>query len=185
MPALISEYVPQVFADRDSARRVRVAWAAWGAVLGLALLVVSVIVLAPVLRAHGGIALSQLAYAVFHVACHQMPERSFQIEGFPLAVCARCTGLYAGGLLGVAAYPFVRTLTRTDAPERMWLILAVVPTTVDFALGFFGIWENTHWSRFLSALLAGAATSFYVVPGMVGVSLARFRRPEGQQPAGI
>jgi uncharacterized membrane protein len=185
VPALISEYVPQVFADYESARRVRVAWLAWGAVLVLASLVVGVVVLAPVLRAHGEIALSQVIYAVFHFACHQMPERSFQIEGFPLAICARCTGLYVGGLLGVLAYPFVRALTHTDAPDRMWLILSVVPTTVDFALGFFGIWENTHWSRFLTALLAGAATSFYVVPGMVGVSLARFRRPEGQSPAGI
>ena len=121
----------------------------------------------------------------FHAVCHQIPERSFQIAGYPLAVCARCTGLYVGGLLGIAAYPMVRPLTRTDAPERVWLVLAVLPTTVDFALGFFGVWENTHWSRFLTALLAGAVAAFYIVPGLVDVGLARVRRPEGFSPAGI
>jgi len=65
------------------------------------------------------------------------------------------------------------------------LALAVLPTTVDFALGFFGIWENTHWSRFLTALLAGAGAAFYIVPGLVDLGLARVRRPEGFSPAGI
>jgi uncharacterized membrane protein len=183
MPALISEYVPQVFADDESARQGHVAAAAWGAVLVVACAAVGLIVLAPVLRARGAVLWSQVLYAVFHAACHQMPERSFHVAGYPLAVCARCTGLYVGGLIGVAAYPLARPLTRRDTPERAWLILALLPTTVDFALGFFGVWENTHWSRFLTALLAGAATAFYVVPGMVDVSLARFRRAEGQRHA--
>jgi hypothetical protein len=43
---------------------------------------------------------------------------------------------------------------------------------VDFALGFFGVWQNTHLSRFLTALLLGAVTAFYVVPGVVDLSLS-------------
>ena len=65
------------------------------------------------------------------------------------------------------------------------IVLAVLPTTVDFALGFFGIWENTHWSRFLTALVAGAVAAFYIVPGLVDLGLSRVRRPEGFSPAGI
>jgi len=185
MPASISEYTPQLVRDEGAARRARAAWAAWGLTVAVAASLVALIVFAPLARSRGHLLLSEVFYQFFHAVCHQMPERSFQIAGYPLAVCARCTGLYVGGLLGVAAYPMVRPLTRTDAPERVWLVLAVLPTTVDFALGFFGIWENTHWSRFLTALLAGAGAAFYIVPGLVDLGLARVRRPEGFSPAGI
>jgi hypothetical protein len=35
--------------------------------------------------------------------CHQRPERSFHRHGRPLAVCGRCTGLYASGAIGLLA----------------------------------------------------------------------------------
>jgi hypothetical protein len=51
-----------------------------------------------------------------------------------------------------------------------------VPTTVDFALGFFGVWANTHASRFLTALPLGVAVACFVVPGMVDLSLSPLRQ---------
>jgi uncharacterized membrane protein len=176
MPASISEYVPQFVTDEKSARRVRRAWAAWGLTLAGVVVTVGAIVLAPVLRAHGDVALAQIAYEVFRAACHQIPERSFHLEGYPMAVCARCTGLYVGGLLGVSVYPLVRPLTRVEMPWRGWLLLAALPTTVDFALGFFGVWENTHLSRFLTASLLGVVAAFYIVPGAVDLSLTPWRQ---------
>jgi len=166
MPLPITEYVPQV-ARAAAGRR---AWAAWAAAAGAAGLVVGVLWLAPAARAGGWALGSELLYRVFHVACHQQPERSFHFAGFPLAVCARCTGLYVGVLVGLLGYPLARGLGRADAPWRGWLLMAAVPTSVDFLLGVTGLWENTHLSRFLTALLAGAAAAFYVVPGAVGLA---------------
>jgi uncharacterized membrane protein len=171
MPASISEYVPQLATGNESARRARAAWAV---TLAIALAFVGVIVAAPLLRARGSLLLSQAIYQGFHTACHQMPERSFHLEGFPLAVCARCFGLYAGGLAGLLIYPLARGLKRMDAPHRTWLFLAALPTSVDFALGLFGVWENTHWSRFLTAFLLGACSAFYILPGAVGLAF-RYR----------
>lgn len=168
MPASISEYIPQFAPGDESARRARAAWAV---ALAGALAFVSVIVAAPLLRARGSLFLSQVIYQGLHAACHQIPERSFHIEGFPLAVCARCTGLYVGGLAGVLVYPLVRPLSNREMPDRVWLIMAALPTTVDFALGFFGVWDNTHMSRFLTASLLGVVSAFYIVPGIVDLSL--------------
>jgi hypothetical protein len=38
--------------------------------------------------------------AVGGIICHQLPERSFAIDGRQLPVCGRCLGLYAGAAAG-------------------------------------------------------------------------------------
>ena len=181
MPLLISEYVPQSAASEEAARRRRAGLWAWGAATAFGLLALGLAVSAPALRAQGSPLLSQVVYKLFSGACHQIPERSFYLWGFPLAVCARCAGLYAGAAAGLLAYPLVRRpLARTDAPPRAWLLLAALPTAVDLLLGLTGLWENTHLSRFLTALLAGAAAAFYVVPGCVELGVRGLRRFVGQ-----
>ena len=44
--------------------------------------------------------LAALLYAGASLICHQLPERSFHLDGAQLPVCGRCFGLYAGGTLG-------------------------------------------------------------------------------------
>lgn len=127
------------------------------------------------LAASGHDSVSLIIYTAFSKFCHQIRERSFEIAGHPFAVCARCTGIYFGFAASVLIYPLVRSLKRTDAPARLWLLVALVPTAIDFSLGFFGILENTHLSRFLTGALLGGVTAFYVVPGLMDLSSMRFR----------
>jgi uncharacterized membrane protein len=186
MPEAISEYVPQLAHDEESARRRRRARGAWGVAAGSAAVLVALIVGAPLLEAGGLQAAAGAAYGAFALVCHQLDERSFHLAGFKLAVCARCLGLYAGVLLGALAYPLARPVVRRDLPARGWLIAAAVPTSLDFALGFFQVWENTHASRFLTASLLGAVVAFYLVPGAVDVALSSrpllFGRGRNSQP---
>ena len=137
---------------------------------------VSLIVVAPVALANGYNSSAFVLYQMIARVCHQIPERAFYLEGHPLAVCARCTGIYVGFAAGVLVYPLVRSLRRGDTPARKWLLMAAVPTLFDFALGFFGIWENTHWSRALTGALLGAVAAFYVVPGLMDLSRMTFKR---------
>jgi uncharacterized membrane protein len=171
MPEAISEYIPQLVHDEESARRWRRARGAWVAAVGCVAVLLALIVAAPLLRAGGASSSAAAVYGVFALACHQMDERSFHLLGFKLAVCARCFGLYVGVLAGALLYPLVRPLVRRDLPARAWLIAAAVPTSIDFALGFFRVWENTHASRFLTASLLGVVVAFYFVPGVVDLAL--------------
>ncbi|HEX7313372.1 MAG TPA: DUF2085 domain-containing protein [Pyrinomonadaceae bacterium] len=171
MPEAISEYVPQLAHDEESAWRWRRARWGWAAAAGLAALFLALIVGAPLLKAGGFGAAAEAAYGAFALACHQMDERSFHVAGYKMAVCARCLGLYAGALAGALVYPLARQLVRRDLPWRGWVIAAAVPTSVDFALGFSGLWENTHASRFLTASLLGVVVAFYFVPGAVDLAL--------------
>ena len=151
----------------------------WALAATLVLGFVSLIVVAPVALAHGHDSSAFVLYQMFARVCHQIPERAFYLEGHPLAVCARCTGIYFGFAASVLAYPLVRSLRRGDTPARKWLLLAAVPTLLDFVLGFFGVWENTHWSRSGTGALLGAVAAFYVVPGLMDLSRMTFSRNRG------
>ncbi|MBA2340285.1 MAG: DUF2085 domain-containing protein [Pyrinomonadaceae bacterium] len=177
MRATVNEYIPQfVGTDASVGSSLRRPLIAWCITLTIGLLAVGACVLAPVSAAHNYPLLSEVIYKGFSRLCHQIPERSFHVDDHPFAVCARCFGLYAGFAIGVVLYPLLRSLRKRDTPARVWLILAALPTTVDFALGFSGLWENTHLSRSMTGALLGAVAAFYVVPGLVDVSQTDWRR---------
>jgi uncharacterized membrane protein len=161
----MTPYIPQVV----STRRPLVFWlASAGTVLAL----VSLIVVAPLAAAGGYNGAAFAIYRAFGVLCHQIPERSYFIDGHKLAVCSRCTGIYAGFAFTLLLYPLVRSLRNTATPPRSLLILAALPLAIDFSLTFFGIWENTHTSRLLTGLLLGSVAVFYVMPGIIELSLS-------------
>ncbi len=158
----------------------------WAAATALVLGFVSLVLVAPAARAGGHTLSSFFLYEMFGRVCHQIPERAFYLAGHPLAVCARCTGIYFGFAAGVLLYPLVRSLNRTDLPARKWLLLAAAPAALDFALGLAGVWENTHLSRALTGALLGVAASFYVVPGLLDLGqMLRERRPNTASQGGV
>ena len=139
------------------------------------LLLVSLIIVAPVAAASGHAELAHGIYGAFGALCHQIPERSYFIAGHKFAVCSRCTGLYAGFAFTLLLYPLLRSLKTTITPPRILLVLAAIPLLIDFSVTFFGFWENTHTSRLLTGALLGSTTVFYVMPGIVDLSLRHSR----------
>jgi Predicted membrane protein (DUF2085) len=54
-------------------------------------------------RAHASTLTSALilgVYGIGSLVCHQLPARSFHLWTAQMPVCARCAGIYAGGVLG-------------------------------------------------------------------------------------
>jgi len=170
----MSGYVPQVVPTQRPL-------AFWAVSTATVMILVALVVVAPLAAASGHGVLAQVIYRAFDVFCHQLPERSYFIAGHKLAVCSRCTGLYAGFAFVLLLYPLIRSLRTTTSPPRSWLLLAAVPLGIDFSLTFFGIWENTHTSRLLTGLLLGSVAVFYVVPGLMDLSL-RFLQTSKPQP---
>ena len=148
----------------------------WAFISTIALTMVGLIIAAPLALANGHTTFALTVYNGFHYLCHQLPERSFHLAGHQFAVCARCTGLYSGFAVAALFYPLARSLKRTDTPARIWLLLAAVPLAIDFGFGYFGIWENTHLSRFLTGALLSTTAVFYIMPGLIQLTL-RNRQP--------
>ena len=107
---------------------------------------------------------------VYAPLCHQIDERSLALLSGPLAVCARCTGLYLGAVLGLASTCWLG-IRRTSSVPRVWLGALVLPTAVDGVLAFVGSSPLTEWPRFVLALPAGGAAGFLLAIGIYDLVL--------------
>ncbi len=161
----IENYVPQDFTERFR----RQAWKVWTISLLVVFAWTFVILLAPIAKASGFENISAPIYTFFSVICHQIDSRSFHIENHQFAVCSRCFGVYFGLFFGFLIYPFLRKVDEIEPLPRFWLFLAMIPIGIDWSLGVFGIWENTHLSRFLTGLVLGAACAIFIIPALVEI----------------
>lgn len=168
MPETIDSYVPQ----RLGAFYRRQAYKVWIAGATVALLWILLILLPTVIQ--GPIA--DTLYRFFSYICHQQPERSFHFLGHQFGVCSRCFGVYFGLFVGLGAYPVWRDLTDVEPPARFWLFLSLIPIGIDWSLGIFGIWENSHVSRFITGLILGFACGTFIVPAVVDIARNLSRR---------
>jgi len=139
----------------------------YAVLLALSILWVALILAAPWLMAERHFVSSAVIYQGFSAVCHQAPERSFYFHGRPMGVCSRCASIYAGFIIGLLLYPFLRDLREDRFPPRWILIGAAIPTAIDFTGGVLGLFANTFLSRALTGILFGAVAAFYVTPGLV------------------
>ena len=143
------------------------AWIVWSVSFLVIFLWVFLILLAPLAETYNSASISHPVYTFFSYVCHQMPERSFHLAEHPFAVCSRCFGVYFGLFAGFVVYPLLVKIEETEPLPRFWLFLAMIPIGIDWTLGVFGIWENTHWSRFVTGAILGAACAVFIIPALV------------------
>lgn len=124
------------------------------------------LVLPPLLLSAGGgwDVVGVALYQPFHRICHQLADRSFHIFGSPLAVCIRCTAIYAGFLLGTLLYLPARSAGLTLSDRRAVLIVSVIPMLVDVMLDGFGLHASTTATRLFTGSVFGMIVPFYIIP---------------------
>ena len=150
--------------ERISPRRFRLTVVVVGVSIAIVLLFVAFPPHTPLDKA------DQVGYAV----CHRIPERSFQVDGRPLPLCARCTGTFLGAMLGLAAMALLRRHKASRMPSTAILGVLVL---------FIGLWafdglnsymtlfpgaphlyEPQNWLRMTTGLLNGLALILFVFP---------------------
>ena len=146
----------------------------WGHALLVACLCWLALVIAPPVAAAAGWPYGELLHLLLHPVCHQIPERSFYLHGVPFAACARCTGLYLGFTLGVAAWPHLPRLAGALAARSRWVAVFMVPLAIDVLV------ENTALSRFATGLVAAFPCA--LLPLLAIADLREARNPTGGVP---
>lgn len=141
------------------------------AVTVAAALFCTAVILIPVAEHRGWTAASWLRLA-FRPACHQIVDRCLDLGAGPLPVCARCAGLYGGGLAGLLVTLFGG---RRFQPRLRWLVAAAVPSVVDFALGLVDLPTLSNWPRFAVALAPGLLAGLLLADAVCRLAGVRAR----------
>jgi uncharacterized membrane protein len=105
------------------------------------------------------------AFAFFAPVCHQDRARSIWLLGTPVAVCARCLGIYMGAAVGA-----LLTLPRRIA--LLWLSAALAINALDVGTEIAGLHGNWLDVRLVLGMLLGGAIAALLA---TGVSLYSYR----------
>lgn len=105
-------------------------------------------------------------YSIFSPICHQLNSRTFFLLGYPLAACARCTGIYLGFLAGLLYLSCTLRKPLRQAPAKIYFFLFITPVVLDFVLNASGAMTSPHAWRALTGFLLGVVLPFYIMPGI-------------------
>lgn len=113
------------------------------------------------------------ADALGYAVCHRIDARSFHIDGRQTPLCARCTGMYLGAVLGL----FVQMIAaprRAGMPAiRFWIILGLLIVSfgidgLNSYLQFFPnaprLYETTNIVRLLTGSGMGLVVALLIYP---------------------
>lgn len=153
-------------------RRVRLLW--WALLTGTGGLFVLAL-LPPFLP----VEMQSVVRQCFGPVCHQWPGRSPHIGDVPIALCDRCSGIYLGLVVGVAATGWGRHPWEALGEYGRYLLLgAVVPLGLNWIGPVLGFWSNGPLSRAVTGLLFGGVAASYVTDQLLR-RVARARSPRG------
>lgn len=129
------------------------------------------------------------ADAIGYAICHRIPTRSFHVHDRALPLCARCTGIYLGVMLGALVYAFSGRLRASRLPPlRVLAVLglfgaAIALDGINSYLSLFDfytpIYTPHNTLRLFTGLFAGAAMITIVLPIFNGTV---WRAPDAGAP---
>jgi len=119
-------------------------------------------------------------HLVYKPGCHQISERCLDLGFGPLAVCARCMGLYIGGCLGLL---WTTLRNRSSRPRPLWLAIVAAPSVLDFAAGLVGLPSLANWPRFALAVPLGLLAGLYLGDALLEIVRQNSQTTPSANPA--
>ncbi|MFP7297327.1 DUF2085 domain-containing protein [Neobacillus niacini] len=99
--------------------------------------------------------------------CHQLEERSLQVSGRSLAVCARDTGIYIG-IFSTLIYLHVskrkQSITIPSIKTSFTLLLFLVPLIIDGLGSYTHLFESTNPRRLVTGIFFGFVLPYFIYP---------------------
>lgn len=121
-----------------------------------------------------GATAERLVRMPFRLLCHGIVSRSLAINGEPMSLCARCSGIFGGLIAG--------SLLSLALAGRSWMpgisaSILVLPLVLDGATQAMGLRESWNTLRLVTGFIAGTAA--------IGWALASIARNRGQIPVAL
>lgn len=109
---------------------------------------------------------------LFRPLCHGMASRSLEMFGTLMPICARCTGVYLGMLVGIltfAAMPWIE-----GRLLKPMMLIALVPIAVDGVTQALGFRESTNALRVVTGFVAAFAFGIWALNAVERKSESEF-----------
>lgn len=96
---------------------------------------------------------------IFAIAfmCHQKPERSFFLHGKQFPLCARCTGLLIGYIIGI----LLAVLTHCNG--YTYFMLLMIPMILDGSVQYFYKIESNNIRRLITGISGGVGIVYVFI----------------------
>jgi uncharacterized membrane protein len=113
------------------------------------------------------------ADAIGYAVCHRIDVRSFHMGERALPLCARCTGMYLGALLGLLYQHRVASRRAGFPARRVWVVWALfvlafgidgLNSYLHLIPGAPGAYEPHNWLRLLTGTLMGLVMAGVIYP---------------------
>jgi uncharacterized membrane protein len=120
-------------------------------------------------------------FRIGSVVCHQAPDRTISIGSY-LPLCARCTGIYTGFLLGIV-YQFalwqmkIKKLPVFKISILSSLVLAIL--IVDAIGSYLQLWVSPNYIKLILGMLGGSSISLFLFPVFNFSLIAKRKKEEG------
>ncbi len=139
-----------------------------GLILALAALILALWVLGTPPDIHGK------ADAIGYAICHRIADRSFLVDGRPLPLCVRCTGIYLGVLTGLGLLVAGRRGRASRLPPKSVLLMMAafvllmgldgLNSYLHLFPGYHGPYAPQNWLRLITGSLTGLAMINLILP---------------------
>ncbi len=103
------------------------------------------------------------------IGCHQMPERSFFVNGYQFPVCARCSGVFIGYVTGLITYCKIGFHKLGYSAAFGMLIMFL-----DWFIQAIHIKESTNVRRFITGISGGFGSMVLFIK-LMGVCFHKIR----------
>ena len=98
---------------------------------------------------------------LFRILCHGMPERSLLLFDVPMPICARCTGIYIGWVIGFLVFLAIPWVT--ERAMRVVALVALMPLAIDGLTQLARLRTSTNPLRMGTGLIAGFAFGLWIL----------------------
>ncbi|MEH7123167.1 DUF2085 domain-containing protein [Bacillus sp. JJ1532] len=111
--------------------------------------------------------IEKFTFFIGKAICHQLPVRSFQMEGHYLPVCARDTGIYLGifsSLMFITVLKRYKNITIPNKKNSFFLLILLLPLVVDGFGSYLGVYSTNNFIRVTTGILFGSTLPFFLIP---------------------
>lgn len=100
---------------------------------------------------------------LFSFVCHQIPERSFYINGNPMIICSRCFGIYTGITILFLLSLFLKSIYQYISKINLkFIFIFALPLLIDWILNFSLSINFLNIVHFLTGIIFSIIPAYFI-----------------------